>query len=196
MTLHRATNTLPPHPQGSVPPGWEGNPSAWSHRLPFVGLASLGFCIAVYLSLYQLDLVGSVWDPFFGEGSQSVLDSRLSRSLPFPDAALGALGYLAEAVAGLVGASDRWRSMPWMVILYGAIAAALGISGTVLAILQPDVVGHWCALCLASALISVSLAGPAIDESLASLQYLARTAWSGKRSVWSALLGGPVWGSP
>jgi hypothetical protein len=35
---------------------------------------------------------------------------------------------------------------------------------------QPLVVGAWCTLCLASAVISVVMIGPATDEMLASLR--------------------------
>jgi hypothetical protein len=39
-----------------------------------------------------------VWEPFFGEGSRVILTSSVSRLLPVPDAALGAFGYLLDAV--------------------------------------------------------------------------------------------------
>ncbi|MGH7875641.1 MAG: hypothetical protein ACREQO_25900 [Candidatus Binatia bacterium] len=56
----------------------------------------VGFGIALYLFLYQLGLFLNVWEPFFGNGSRKVLQSHLTRVLPVPDAALGALGYLIE----------------------------------------------------------------------------------------------------
>jgi hypothetical protein len=36
--------------------------------------------------------IGDVWEPFFGNGSRLILTSGVSRILPVPDAALGALG--------------------------------------------------------------------------------------------------------
>jgi hypothetical protein len=33
--------------------GWGYNPSAWSERLPIVGLSLIGFAVSFYLSLYQ-----------------------------------------------------------------------------------------------------------------------------------------------
>src|SRR5919205_1457619 len=92
-----------------VPPGWSYNPSAWSDRLPIIGLALLGFGIALYLALYQLGVFAGVWEPFFGDGSRRILHSSVSRLLPIPDAALGAMGYLLDAVTGAIGGRDRWR---------------------------------------------------------------------------------------
>jgi hypothetical protein len=104
------------HEEG-VPPGWSYNPSTWPERLPIVGLATLGFLIAGYLALYQWDVFSTVWEPFFGDGSWIILNSGVSRILPIPDGALGALGYLADAVTGVIGGAKRWRTMPWIVIL-------------------------------------------------------------------------------
>jgi hypothetical protein len=40
--------------------------------------------------------------------------------------------------------------------------------------IQPLLVHGWCTLCLTSALISVLMIGPAMDELLTSLQFLKR----------------------
>ncbi len=170
------------------PPGWSYNPSNWSQRLPIVGLALVGFGIATYLTLYQLAIFPSVWEPFFGNGSQVILNSSVSRILPIPDAALGALSYLVDAVAGAIGSRRRWRTMPWIVILFGLAVGPLGAVSILLVILQPVLYDAWCTLCLASAAISVAMIGPTMDEFLASLQYLRREHIHG-RSVWRAFWG-------
>ncbi len=176
------------------PPGWDYNPASWSERLPLAGAALLGFAIATYLALYQYGIVTHVWEPFFGRGSEVILHSRVSDfleralGLPVTDAALGAFGYAAEVVGDLVGRTHRWRTMPWVVLLFGATVVSLGAGSVLLAILQPVAFGAWCTLCLASAAISVCLVGPAMDEVLASLQHLRREHDRG-RSVWRALLG-------
>lgn len=90
-----------------TPPGWDYNPARWSERVPTIALAVAGFCIAGYLALYQWRVVPTVWDPFFPEGSKRILNSSISRFLPIPDAALGALGYLADAVGGAIGGRAR-----------------------------------------------------------------------------------------
>ena len=166
-----------------APPGWTTNPSAWSQRLPIVALALMGTGVAAYLSLYQLDIVGRVWEPFFGDGSRRILNSKVSHLLPVPDAALGAAGYLLDAVTGVLGGTDRWRRWPWLVILFGVAVGPLGAASIILVILQPVLFDAFCTLCLASAVISVAMIGPALDEVLASLQFIrresdrARTAW-------------------
>ncbi len=170
-------------PFAATPPGWTANPSAWSQRLPIVGLAVLGLAIAGYLTAFQVGWIESVWEPYFGDGSGRVLESGISRVLPVPDAALGALGYLADAVTGLIGGRDRWRSMPWIVIVFGIAVGPLGAVSILLVILQPVALDAWCTLCLASAVVSVLMIGPALDEVLASLQHIRREAAAGRSAV-------------
>lgn len=166
-------------PEEHAPPGWSHNPSTWSQRLPIVGVALVGLGIATYLSLYQLRVIPRVWEPFFGGGSERILNSGISRVLPIPDAALGAFGYLLDAVTGVVGGRDRWRRMPWIVILFGVAVGPLGAISVLLVILQPVVLDAWCTLCLASAFVSVVMIGPAMDEVLASVQHVRRRAAEG-----------------
>ena len=170
------------------PPGWDYNPASWDQRLPIVALALLGFLIALYLTLYQVRVFHSVWEPFFGSGSHRILNSEISRVLPIPDAALGALGYLADAVFGLVGSTRRWRTRPWVVLVFGLAVGPLGLVSVLLVVLQPVMLDAWCTLCLATALISVVMIGPAMDEMLASLQYLKRVKKSGL-SLWKGFWG-------
>jgi uncharacterized membrane protein len=157
-----------------IPIGWLYNPSSWFERLWLVAIALIGFAISGYLALYQLGYVSEVWEPFFGTGSADVLHSVLSRVLPIPDAALGAAAYLADGVTGVIGTRDRWRSMPWMVILFGLAVGPLGLVSILLVIAQPVLLHAWCTLCLVSALISLVMIGPAMDEVLASCQFLRR----------------------
>ncbi len=152
--------------------GAASDPSAWSARLPILGLTFVGLCIASYLAAYQLGIVPTVWEPFFGDGSRRVLHSFISRMLPVPDAALGAAGYFAEFVAGMIGGSNRWRTMPWMVALYGAIVAFVSVTAIGLAGVQLFVIHHACTLCLTSAAISIVIAWLARHEVFASLALL------------------------
>lgn len=173
----------------TLPPGWSYNPSAWwPARIPILILAVIGLGISSYLALFQWDAISEVWEPFFGNGSRTILHSSVSRLLPFPDAALGALGYLGDAVSGAIGGPDRWRRMPWIVILFGVAVGPLGAVSITLVIVQPVLFHAWCTLCLASALISTLMIAPALDETLASLQYLKRVHQSGG-SMWRALWG-------
>jgi nucleoside-diphosphate-sugar epimerase/uncharacterized membrane protein len=172
----------------AAPPGWSYNPSSWSERLWIIAVALLGFGIALYLALYQWALLADVWEPFFGKGSEQVLHSAISRLLPIPDAALGAFAYLLDAVAGAIGGRRRWRTMPWMVVLFGVAVGPLGIVSVVLVIVQPVLLQAWCTLCLVSAVLSLVMIGPAMDEVLASLQHLRRVHDRGE-SLWQAFWG-------
>jgi hypothetical protein len=67
----------------------------------------------------------------------------------------------------------------------------LGAVSVLLVILQPVLFDAWCTLCLASAVISVLMIGPAMDEVLASLQHLVRQARRG-RSAWRVFWGLPA----
>lgn len=171
-----------------VPPGWEVNPSSWPQRLPIVAVAMVGFCIATYLALFQYGVVSTVWEPFFGDGSATVLESKLSHVLPVSDAVLGAASYLADAVAGALFGIRRWRTHPWIVIVFGIAVGPLGVISVLLVIAQPVLYGAFCTLCLVSAVISLSMIPPAVDEVLASLQHLRRVQLSGG-SVWNAFWG-------
>jgi hypothetical protein len=172
-----------------VPPGWDYNPSSWSQRWPIIGLAILGVAIAGYLTLFQIKWIEEAWEPFFGDGSSRILTSWVSQLLhPLPDAGLGALSYLVDAVAGAIGGRRRWQTMPWMVILFGFAVGPLGVVSVTLVILQPVLFDAWCTLCLASGVVSVLMIGPAMDEILASLQYLKRVSRR-HESTWSAFWG-------
>ncbi len=172
----------------AIPPGWSYNPASWSQRLPIVGLAIVGLGIATYLSLFQLKVISDVWEPFFGDGSRKILTSATSQILPVPDAVLGASGYLVDALAGIIGGIRRWRTMPWIVILFGVFVGPLGMISVLLVVLQPVLYDAWCTLCLASAVISVLMMGPAMDEMLASMQYMKRVKDSNV-SFWKAFWG-------
>ncbi|MBW3591890.1 MAG: vitamin K epoxide reductase family protein [Actinobacteria bacterium] len=181
-----------------APPGWSYNPAAWSQRLPIVALALVGTAIATYLSLFQLGIVSTVWEPFFGGGSRTILESKVSYILPVPDAVLGALSYLLDAVTGVAGSRQRWWTRPWLVIVFGVAVGPLGVISVILVILQPVLFNAFCTLCLASAVVSVAMIGPAMDEVLASLQYLKSAREQGS-SVWRAfwgLKGSPVPAQP
>lgn len=180
--------------EANAPP-FQRNPSGWAQRAPICILAGTAAAIASYLAMYQMGLIDSVWDPFFGSGSEEVLDSdvatRLDRWLHIPDAALGAWGYLSEAVLGLVGSTRRWQHRPWMVILFGIDVIPLGGVSGILVLMQGFVVGSFCTLCLVTALISFVLIAFAYDEVWASLKYLHRV-WTTHRSP--KLLWRTFWG--
>jgi uncharacterized membrane protein len=171
-----------------VPPGWDYNPASWGERIPIVVLAIIGFLIATYLALYQLDIIPTVWEPFFGNDSITILNSKISHVLPIPDAALGAFGYLLDAVTGVIGGTYRWKKMPWIVVVFGLAVGPLGFISVMLVVFQPVLFSAWCTLCLLSAVISVAMIGPAMDEMLASLQFMKKAKQS-EASTWKVFWG-------
>jgi len=165
--------------ESGIPEGWDYNPSTWPQRWPLVVVAGAGFCIAMYLAAFQLGWIDKVWDPFFGNGTEKVLTSFISKTLPVPDALLGAFGYLLDGVTGIIGGTNRWKTKPWIVILFGFAVGPLGLVSVFLVIAQPVFLNSWCTLCLCSAVISVWMISPATDELLASLQFLKRVKKKG-----------------
>jgi hypothetical protein len=186
-----------PHAAGldAAAPPWDYNPSAWSQRIPLCLLALVGCVISAYMALFEWGLIPHVWDPVFGRDTDRVLASdvshRLHRWFGIPDAALGAIAYLGDAVLGLAGSTRRWQYRPWMVVLFGIDVIPLGGVSAVLVLLQATVVGHWCFLCLGSAAISLVLIYWAYDEVWSSLLYLRRV-WRRTRSpreLWNVFWG-------
>lgn len=175
--------------RNTVPPGWSYNPSAWLQRMPIVVLALLGALVSRYMAAYQLGHIPTVWDPFFGDGTARVLTSDVSQAFPVSDAGLGAWSYFLDGLAGLIGGRRRWRTMPWIVLLFGLFVIPPGVTSIVLVMLQPIGVGEWCTLCLVASVIMLVMVPPAIDEVVAALQFLARTRREGG-SVWRALCRG------
>ncbi|WP_437300393.1 vitamin K epoxide reductase family protein [Sorangium sp. So ce426] len=159
-------------------PPWHYNPSSWRQRVPICLLAAVGFVLSSYMALYQWRLISSVWDPFFGEQTLRVLDSGVSHQMRrwfgVPDAALGAIAYLGDAIFGLAGCTRRWQYRPWLVVLFGLDVIPLGAVSVVLVVLQGTVVGAWCSLCIATAVVSLVLILLAYDEVWSSLSYLVR----------------------
>jgi len=167
-------------PGPEVPPGWTYNPSSWHQRAPMIALAFVGWLISRYLAAFQLGYAQSVWEPFFGEGTVQVLTSDVSRMMPVSDAGMGALAYTLELLMAWMGGRERWRSMPWMVTFFFILVVPLGITHVLLVILQPVVVGSWCTLCLAAALLMLLMIPFAVDEVIAMGQFLSQRVRAGK----------------
>ena len=177
---------------GDTPEGWSYNPSSWPQRWIMIGLGFAGFVVSRYLAAYQLGYIDHVWDPFFGEGSRRVLDSKMSHSWPVSDAALGAVAYTFEFLMGFMGSTSRWRTMPWMVTFFGILVLPLGFTHILLVISQPVVVGAWCSLCLLAAAIMLPMLPLEVDEVIAMGQHMAKAKRAG-RSTWEVFWkGGPA----
>jgi len=170
-------------PGPEIPPGWTYNPSSWHQRAPMIIAAFLGWMISRYLAAFQLGYIKEVWEPFFGGGTVKVLTSDVSKMWPISDAGLGAAAYTFEMLMAWMGGKTRWRTMPWMVTFFFILVVPLGVTSIVLVILQPVAVGHWCTLCLATALIMLVMIPFTVDEVVAMAQFLKRSVREG-RSFW------------
>lgn len=195
MTDLNHTRSAPDSSLDAVPQPWSYNPSSWSQRIPICVLAMVAFFIAAYMGLYQWRLLGSAWDPLFGEQTERVLDSDVSERMRHwflvPDAVFGAIAYLGDAIFGLAGSTRRWQYRPWLVVIFGIDVIPLGVVSAVLVVLQGTVVGSWCFLCLVTAVISLVLVYMAFDEVWSCLLYLHRV-WKQTKSpnvLWKAFWG-------
>lgn len=176
-------------PDDDRPPGWSVNPSAWSERLPIVVLALVGTFVAGWLALYQQELTDTVWEPFFPGGTETIVResgfSKFFERFPVGDAALGAFGYFMDAATGVIGGTKRWRTMPWIVVVFGIFVGPFGVLSIMLVVMQPVLYSAFCTLCLVSAVISLAMIGPAVDEILASAQYLRDVRDDGGSAWWA-----------
>ncbi len=164
----------------TTPPGWDNNPSSWFQRMPIILLAFIGFFASRYLAAYQLGHIDGVWEPFFagtrGElnGTEDIITSEVSEAWPVPDAGLGAIVYALEILIGLIGAANRWRTMPWVVATFGIMIVPLALVSITFIIIQPIIIGAWCTLCLimvAAMLLQIAFAS---NEFVATGQFLRR----------------------
>ncbi len=170
-------------PGPEVPPGWTYNPSTWAQRAPVIALATLSFFFSRYMAAFQLGHIPAAWDPLFGNGTELVLTSDVSRAFPVSDAGLGAYTYVLELLSAVMGDARRWRTMPWMVAMFGVIVVPLGIISTVLVMLQPIAVGAFCTICLITALFMLIMVAVSLDEIVAMVQFLIIGKRAG-RSAW------------
>ncbi len=181
-------------PGPDVPPGWTYNPSSWWQRGPIIALGIISFFISRYMTAYQLGHIESVWDPVFDPGTAAVLTSDVSRAWPVSDAGLGAMAYMLEALSGFMGSPSRWRTMPWMVLMFGILVVPLGMTSIILVILQPVMVGTWCTLCLVTAFLMLVMIPLALDEIWAMVQFMLQARQEG-RPLWRTFwVGGTIEG--
>ena len=171
----------------SVPPGWDFSPSDWTQRAPIILLAFIGFFISRYMTAYQLGHIDAVWDPFFSgvaqpqkNGTEDIITSSVSKAWPVPDAGLGALTYMLEILTGILGSRQRWRTMPWLVLLFGFMIVPLGAISITFIIIQPIVLDTWCTVCLIAAAAMLLQIPYSFDEIVATIQFLQRRSAAGR----------------
>lgn len=170
-----------------IPPGWSYSPSSWFQRLPIIVLAFIGFFISSYMTAYQLGHIDTIWEPFFtgaiaGDGKNAtaeIITSSVSQAWPVPDAGMGALVYLLEILVGVAGSTSRWRTMPWLVVLFGTLIVPMGVVSITFIIIQPILLDTWCTLCLIAASAMLLQIPFSLDELVATGQFLKRRQQQG-----------------
>lgn len=172
-----------------IPPGWGYTPSSWLQRLPIAALAVVGILISRHLTAYQLGHIDGVWDPFFGEGTMTIVTSEMSRAWPIADAGIGTVAYIMELVMAVMEDKRRWRTMPWMVLGFFVLVVPLGGVSIFFIIIQPIMIGTWCTLCLIAAAAMAVMIPYSLDEFVAMGQFMLdaqrrrkpfwRTFWMG-----------------
>jgi nucleoside-diphosphate-sugar epimerase len=180
-----------------TPSGWSYNPSMWTQRLPIIALALVGLYVSRYLAGYQLGHIPTVWEPFFAgdaadpkNGTEEIITSSVSKAWPVSDAAVGGYTYLLEILTGIVGSRTRWRTMPWLVLLFGLMIAPLGITSIFFIVIQPIVIGTWSTLALIAAAAVLIQIPYSLDELIATLQFLRRRINAGQNWLRVLLVGG------
>ena len=171
-----------------IPPGWTYCPSTYVQRLPIIALGAIGLILSRILAAYQLGHVDGIWEPFFSSpsglnGSEYIVTSDVSKAWPIADGGLGAMSYMFEILMGVMGSRLRWRTMPWMVALFGLVVGPLGVVSIYFIIIQPIAIGTYCTICLMAALAMLVMIPFSLDEIVAMIQFM----------VWNTRRGRPFW---
>ncbi len=172
--------------KSDLPPGWTYSPSTYLQRLPIIVLGAIGWLIARQLTAYQLGHVDGVWEPFFAgtapplNGTEQIITSDVSKAWPIADAGLGGVAYAFEVLMGVMGDRRRWRTMPWMVAMFGITVVPLGVVSIYFIVIQPIVIGTWCTLCLITAALMLVMIPYSLDELVATGQFLVQSRRRGE----------------
>jgi hypothetical protein len=165
-----------------TPPGWSYNPSSWPQRAILVAFALVGLMVSRYLAAFQLGYIDQVWDPFFGASStEMVLNSSVSHNAPISDAGLGGIAYTFEFLMAFMGGVARWRTMPWMVAMFGILVIPLGLTHIALVMSMPVVVHAWCTLCILAGVVMLPMVALTVDEVVAMSQHVRQSGARGDR---------------
>lgn len=177
-----------------TPPGWSYCPSTYLQRMPIIVMGAIGLVLSRVLTAYQLGHIDGAWEPFFDvpgvlNGTESIITSDMSKAWPVADGGVGTMIYMIEILMGAMGGRARWRTMPWMVLLFGIIVVPLGVVSIYFIIMQPIAIGTYCTLCLAAGLAMLIMIPYSLDELVAMGQFLVLNRRRG-RPVWSAFFRG------
>ncbi len=130
-------------------------PRALYLRMAIGVLALLGLLVAIYLSLYELNLSGSLVCP--NTGCETVNQSEYVYMLGLPIGVIGVIGYAAILAVTLGWMTRRFLGpVPVRVLLLGLSAGGFGFS-LFLTYLEVFVIQALCTWCLVSAVLMTAL---------------------------------------
>ncbi len=159
-----------------VPADWSYNPSSWLQRLPVVVLGFFASLIARYLAAYHYTYINTLPDPLFGDTAAHSVSAY---------AAIGASLYTILTMVGCKGGSRRWHTMPWMVLLFGALVVGGGVISSLCVLFQPLTEGSWSSWGILEAVVVLLMIAFAMDEVMATLQFLIQAKKDGKSFKWT-----------
>src|SRR3546814_17431625 len=100
-----------------------------------------------------------------------------------------------EVLMGVMGGRARWRTMPWMVLLFGIVVVPLGVISIYFIIIQPIVIGTYCTLCLLAALAMLIMIPYSLAELVAMGQFLILNTRRGRPFCRAFFMGSALPGS-
>ena len=162
--------------------------------MPIIILGAVGFFLSRILTAYQLGHIDGVWEPFFASpsalnGTEYIITSDVSKAWPVADGGIGAMSYMFEILMGVMGGRARWRTMPWMVTLFGIVVVPLGVISIYFIIIQPIMIGTYCTICLMAAAAMLIMIPYSLDELVAMGQFLVLNTRRG-RPFWRSFFRG------
>ncbi len=177
-----------------TPPGWSYCPSTYLQRVPIIALGLIGLVLSRILTAYQLGHIDGVWEPFFNvpgplNGTEHIITSDMSKAWPVADGGVGTITYMFEILMGAMGGRARWRTMPWMVLLFGIVVVPLGVVSIYFIIAQPIIIGTYCTLCIAAGVAMLIMIPYSLDELVAMGQFMVLNTRRG-RPLWRSFFRG------
>lgn len=134
------------------------------HRQAIALLALIGFCIALYLWLYKIGLIGRLQ---CGTGScEYVQTSPYATLLGVPVAFYGVLGYALIFAVALTGLQPAFLGSRWPTLLAAALAAGGWLFTLYLTSIELFVLHALCRWCMGSAVVMTLIAAVAVPAAL------------------------------
>lgn len=148
-----------PAPNAHRPPGWSVNPSLYSQRLPVILLAVLGLT----LSIDMRELSGAL--------ARDVNTLAIEAALAI------------AVITGSIGSERRWSRKPWLVAIFGLAIGPAAFVASTWSLIELSFDGTWNSREVGRSVAALMAIGPAMDEVLASLQFVRSQSKKGRSPI-------------